>query len=276
MTQLLLGDCVQGMRSMDAATVDLVVADPPYNIGFDYGGEYDDSLSASEYSRWSRDWIEQVARVLKPDGSFWLIIGDEWAADLVCTTRSLGLHMRSWIIWYYTFGVNCEAKFTRSHAHVLYFTKHRKRFKFYPEQIRVPSARELVYHDKRASPAGRLPDDTWILRPQELDAQAFPEFGDTWHIPRIAGTFKQRVPGIPNQIPEQLIGRIIRACTQEGDLVLDPFLGSGTTAVVAKKLRRRYGGYEQSQTFLDGALRRLAQCLPGDPLDGPITQGSST
>lgn len=273
-SKLIFGDCLAKMREMEEGVVDLAFADPPFNVGFDYGDEYDDNMSASEYSRWSRDWIEQVHRVLKPHGSFWLAIGDEWAADLLCEARSLGFHQRSWVIWYYTFGVNSPKKYTRSHAHLLYFTKHKKNYTFNTDAARVPSARALVYNDKRANPDGRLPDDTWILRPQELDQEAFPEFGDTWHIPRVCGTYKERIDGAPNQMPEQLMGRIIRHCSNEGDLVLDPFTGTGTTAVVARKLNRRYLGFEQSQRFLDGARRRVRACRPGDPLDGPIPQGS--
>lgn len=274
MNTIKFGDCVAGMWRLEPESVDLAFADPPFNIGFDYGGEYDDSLGASEYSRWSRDWIEAVYRVVKPTGAFWLAIGDEWAADLLCEARSLGFHQRSWVIWYYTFGMNSVGKYSRSHAHLLYFTKHRREFTFNRGAARIPSARELVYNDKRANPDGRLPDDTWIIRPQELDEQAFPEFSDTWHIPRIAGTFNQRVKDIPNQMPEQLLGRIIRHCSNEGELVLDPFMGSGTTAVVAKKLGRQYVGFEQSRRFVDGARRRVVECNHGDPLDGPIPQGA--
>lgn len=273
MNNIIKGDCLAGMRGLTEGTVHLVFADPPFNVGFDYGDEYDDNLSASEYRRWSRDWIEQVARVLHPRGSFWLAICDEWAADLLCEARSLGLHQRSWVIWYYTFGVNSPKKYTRSHAHLLYFVKDKKHFTFNVDQCRVGSARELVYNDKRADPDGRLPDDTWILRPQELDERSFPEFGDTWHIPRVAGTFKQRIPGAANQMPEQLLGRIIRHCSNPGDLVLDPFVGTGTTCAVAKKLGRQYLGYEQSERFCEGAKRRVRACRPGDPLDGPIPQG---
>lgn len=271
---LICGDCLEKMNDLADGSVRLVFADPPFNIGFDYGDEYDDNLSASEYSRWSRDWIELVHRKLDDHGTFWLAIGDEWAADLLCAARSLGFHQRSWVIWYYTFGVNSPGKYTRSHTHLLYFTKTKTVFTFNRGHARVPSARALVYKDKRANPDGRLPDDTWIIRPQELDQQAFPEFGNTWHIPRIAGSFHQRIEGAPNQMPEQLMGRIIRHCSDAGDLVLDPFLGTGTTCAVAKKLGRRYVGIEQSALFIAGASRRINDCRAGDPLDGPIPQGS--
>ena len=113
--------------------------------------------------------MAEVGRVLKPDGTFWLAIGDEFAAELkVIAHRELGLSLRSWVIWYYTFGVNCTKKFSRSHAHLFHFVKDAKHFKFNHQAIRVPSARQLVYADRRAHPTGRLPDDTWVLRPQDL------------------------------------------------------------------------------------------------------------
>jgi len=267
-------DCVAGMEELKAGSVNLVFADPPFNIGFDYDGEYDDKMSPVDYSAWSSEWINQAYRVLAADGALWVAIGDEWAAELKVMGNQAGFNLRSWVIWYYTFGVNASKKLTRSHAHLLYFTKHKKNHVFNVDEVRHPSARALVYNDKRANPEGRLPDDTWVIRPQELDKKAFPEFADTWSIPRIAGSFKQRVPGAPNQMPEQLLGRIIRLCSDPGMTVLDPFIGSGTTLAVAKKLGRNYIGYELSERFAITARKRVTAAKLGDPLDGPLPQGS--
>jgi site-specific DNA-methyltransferase (adenine-specific) len=263
------GDCIVKMRDLEPGSVDLVFADPPFNIGYDYGGEYDDRRTIEEYARWSKSWIYQVHRILKPRGTFWLAIGDEWAADLRIFAREQGFFLRSWVVWYFTFGVNSPKKLTRSHTHLFYFTKHRTRFTFNEKSIRVPSARALVYNDKRANPDGRLPDDTWILRPQEAP-DSFQADHDTWHFPRIAGTFKRRQAGAANQMPEQLLGRVIRACSNPGDLVFDPFVGTGTTLAVAKKLGRRYLGYEISSTFAKAARKRITAAKEGDPLDAPL------
>jgi site-specific DNA-methyltransferase (adenine-specific) len=166
--------------------------------------------------------------------------------------------------------VNCKYKFSRSHAHLLYLVKHRERFTFNADDpaIRVPSARQLVYGDKRANPEGRLPDDTWILRPQDLP-DGFQAHEDTWYFSRVCGTFKERAGWHGCQMPEQLLGRIIRACSNEGELVLDPFAGSGTTLAVAKKLKRRFLGFEVSQQYTEQIKSRLRRIKPGDPLDGP-------
>jgi DNA modification methylase len=325
-------DCIKGLSRLPEASVDLAFADPPFNIGYTYD-VYDDRRQAEDYLEWSQQWISGVLRVLKPNGTFWLAIGDEFAAELkVLSTRDLGFHCRNWVVWFYTFGVHCTHKFTRSHAHLFYFVKDPKNFTFNSLDVRVPSARELVYGDKRADPRGRVPDDTWmmppeslseprplhaaagpgrlrsskarrgesrvaraesaqgdskdhlcstrgslgdvamkdgfILRPQDIPDR-FPTDSDTWYFSRVAGTFSERRGWHGCQMPEQLLGRIIRACSNEGDLVLDPFGGSGTTLAVAKKLRRKFLGFELSTEYARQIEERLASIKPGDPLTGP-------
>src|SRR5436190_14569818 len=148
-------DCIAGMNELDAGSVDLAFADPPFNIGYKYD-VYDDKREAEHYLDWSRQWIEGVHRALKPDGTFWLAIGDDFAAELKLISQKAGFKCRSWVIWYYTFGVNCTKKFSRSHTHLFHFVKDHKHFTFNNKIIRVPSARQLVYADGRANPNGRL------------------------------------------------------------------------------------------------------------------------
>jgi site-specific DNA-methyltransferase (adenine-specific) len=271
-------DCIAGMQKMPDGSVDLAFADPPFNIGYEYD-VYADRLESDKYLDWSRQWMAEVVRVLKPDGTFWLAIGDEYAAELkVLMQRELGLTCRSWVVWYYTFGVHCKAKFTRSHAHLFYMIKDASRFTFNVDAIRVPSARQLVYGDRRADPKGRSPDDTWILRPQDLP-DGFKSDENTWFFPRVCGTFKERAGWHGCQMPEQLLGRIIRACSQPGEVVLDPFGGSGTTLAVAKKLGRQFVGFELSPQYAEQIQARLAACQPGDALTGaaePLVSAPST
>jgi site-specific DNA-methyltransferase (adenine-specific) len=296
------GDCIAGMNELPAGSADLVFADPPFNIGYDYD-VYDDALEHQQYIDWSVEWISAVLRVLKANGTFWLAIGDDYAAELKLASQTVGFHCRSWVIWYYTFGVNCARKFTRSHTHLFHFVKDRENFTFRDEDLdnRVPSARELVYNDKRANPAGRLPDDTWIIRPGELVGelvsdddgswtprsfgppvdtdrtytlrpqdlcQSFGPTEDTWYFPRVAGTFKERAGFHGCQMPEQLLGRIIRTCSDPGDLIVDPFSGSATTLAVAKKLGRRFIGFDISKDYVQYGLERLSAIRVGDRLDG--------
>ncbi len=265
--ELRRGDCLDLFRTVANGSIDLAFADPPFNIGYSYD-VYQDTRAESDYLDWSRRWGTEIVRVLKPDGTFWLAIGDEYAAELkVMFHRELGLSFRSWVIWYYTFGVNCKNKFSRSHAHLLYFTKDDRAFTFRDEAIRVPSARQMIYADKRSNPKGRLPDDTWILRPQDVP-EGFQSDEDTWHVSRVCGTFKERKGWHGCQMPERILGRIIEACSRKGETVLDPFGGSGTTLAVAKKLGRRYLGFELSPEYADRAEERLSEVEPGDPLDG--------
>jgi len=262
------GDCLELMGRLPEGSIDLAFADPPFNIGYDYD-VYDDRREHEHYLAWSKQWISAVHRALKPTGTFWLAIGDEYAAELKLLGQEIGFHTRSWVIWYYTFGVNCSRKFTRSHAHLFYFVKDRETFTFRENDLanRIPSARQLVYNDARANPLGRLPDDTWILRPQDL-AGCFSSQEDTWYLPRVAGTFKERAGFHGCQMPEQLLGRIIRCCSEPGDVVLDPFSGSATTVAVAKKLGRQYVAFDLSADYVEQGLARLAACSEGDPLNG--------
>ncbi len=196
----------------------------------------------------------------------WLAIGDEYAAELKIEAQKIGFQCRNWVVWYYTFGVHCKQKFTRSHAHLFYFVKNSEDFVFNVEAIAVPSARQLVYGDRRANPSGRVPDDTWILRPQDCDG--FQNEEDTWYFPRVAGTFKERAGFHGCQMPEQLLGRIIRACSNPGQIVLDPFSGSSTTVAVAKKLDRRFLSFELSSEYQRLGTERLNRIQVGDRLEG--------
>ncbi len=260
-------DCLVGLRQLEAKSVDLVFADPPFNIGYEYD-VYEDKLEAEKYLDWSREWTREVVRVLKPEGTFWLAMGDEFAAELkLIVQREHRLTCRNWVVWYYTFGVHCQNKFTRSHTHLFYFVKNPRRFTFNADAIRVPSARQLVYADRRANPRGRIPDDTWILRPQDLSEGFSPE-EDTWYFPRVCGTFHERAGWHSCQMPERLLARIISACSRPGELVLDPFAGSGTTLAVAKKLGRRFLGFEISEEYVKRIRQRLARISHGDLLEG--------
>jgi DNA modification methylase len=273
------GDCVASLENLPAGFVDLAFADPPFNIGYQYD-VYHDKKESEVYLDWSRRWVKAVHRVLKPDGTFWLAIGDEYAAEMKILCQDVGFECRSWVIWYYTFGVNCVHKFSRSHAHLFYFVKDSKNFTFRSKELenRIPSARQLVYNDARANPRGRLPDDTWILRPQDL-VESFTPGEDSWYFPRVAGTFTERAGFHGCQMPEQLLGRIIRTCSHENDVVLDPFSGSATTLVVSKKLGRQFLGFELSEDYAKRGSDRLELCKAGDPLEGaaePLLSAPST
>jgi DNA modification methylase len=256
MDQILTGDCLRHLAELPKESVALAFADPPFNIGYEYD-VYNDRQSRADYLAWTEKWLAAVQRVLKPDGSFYVAIGDEYAAELKVRLDALGLTMRNWIVWHYTFGVNCKRKFNRSHAHILYYVMDPKQFTFNAAAVRVPSARQTTYADRRANPVGKLPDDTWVLRPQE-DERFFQAESDTWYVARVCGTFKERT-GHPCQMPEAVLERIIAVSSDPGDLVLDPFAGSGTTLAAAKRLGRRYLGIELSEEYAERVRQRLSE-----------------
>jgi site-specific DNA-methyltransferase (adenine-specific) len=267
------GDCLSLLPRVPDASVDLVLVDPPYNIGYEYDG-YDDGREDREYLAWCHAWMAEAARVLRPTGSAVVVIGDEYAAELrvlLGGSRALdglparppGLRLapRNWVVWHYTFGNHCKTKLTRSHAHLLHAVRDPALAKW--NRPLVPSARQLVYGDKRAAAAGRTPDDTWILRPQEAEAAGLLGPGGTlWHVPRVAGTFRERA-GTPNQLPEALVARAVEMLTDPGDLVLDFFAGSGTTPAACERLGRRWAAFELSADYAARARERVARVRAG-------------
>jgi DNA modification methylase len=236
--KIICDDCVKILSEVKEPFADLIFADPPFNIGYIYD-KYNDKQGKDNYVSWTEKWMSACYKVLKKDGSFYIAIGDEYAANLKIIADELGLFMRNWIIWHYTFGQQMKNKFARSHTHIFYFVKDKKSFTFNDHIARIPSDRQLIYNDRRANPAGKMPDDVWS------------------HSPRICGTFKQRTGWHPCQMPELLLASIIRISSNEGDWVLDPFNGSGTTSVVAAKLRRKYTGIEISSKYAKESRERI-------------------
>ncbi len=239
LNKIICGDCIETLSKIDQPFADLIFADPPFNIGYKYD-KYHDKVERNNYIAWTKDWMTACKNVLKPVGSFYIAIGDDYAANVKVIADELGLAMRNWIIWHYTFGQQTKDKFARSHTHIFYFVNDPKNFTFNDYAVRVPSDRQLIYADKRANPAGKIPDDVW-------------------EDSRVCGTFKERTGWHPCQMPEQLLMRIVAASSNAGDCVLDPFVGSGTTPAAAIKLRRNYVGIEISADYVKKANLRLAQ-----------------
>ncbi len=238
--QIICGDCIELLGGAGEPFADLVFADPPFNIGYQYD-HYHDKQKKDKYLHWTRDWMAACVNILKPRGSFYIAIGDEYAAHVRIIGEELGLHVRNWIIWHYTFGQQTKNKFARAHAHIFYFVKDEKEFTFNEHAVRLPSDRQLIYNDKRANAVGKMPDDVW----------------NTYA--RVCGTFKERQGWHPCQMPELLLARIIAASSNPGGLVLDPFNGSGTTAAAALQLGRDYCGFDISENYVENTKKRLAE-----------------
>jgi len=239
LNKIICGDCIEVLGKVRKPFADLIFADPPFNIGYKYD-KYNDKVERENYIAWTKDWMTVCNKALKPHGSFYIAIGDEYAANVKVIADELGLFMRNWLIWHYTFGQQMKKKFARSHTHIFYFVKSKNHFTFNDQAVRVPSDRQLLYNDKRANPAGKMPDDVWN------------------GYSRVCGTFKERTGWHPCQMPESLLKRIIAVSSNPTDCVLDPFSGSGTTAVTAAQLSRNYVGVEISKSYVEKAKKRLA------------------
>jgi len=247
--EIVVGDCIKILGAVKQPQADLVFADPPFNIGYKYDC-YEDRKAYDEYYAWTEKWMAACCAVLKPAGSFWVAIGDDYAAEVRLIARKLGLHPRNWVIWHYTFGQNAKRKFARSHTHLFYWTKDRCEFTFNDMEVRIPSARQTTYADRRANPKGKIPDDVWSFS-------------------RVCGTFNERVRWHPCQMPEKVLERIIRVSSNPGDLVVDPFSGSGTTCATAARMGRRYFGIDISEKYVTQSQKRIADTLAGKR---PVTE----
>ena len=243
-----VGDCRELVPAVaEPNTVDLIFADPPFNWSRAYD-EWDDSMPEAEYLEFTEQWLDRCVETLAPAGSFWVNIPDDWAAEIVVHLKRRGLTMVNWCVWHYRFGQNTRGRFINSKVHALYFAKDPRARTWNPAEVLEFSDRRSVYADPRTEtkrdgmPAGlRVPMDVW--------------YGQYWG--RVQGNNKERRHGHDNQLPEVYLERVIRACSNPGDLVLDPFLGSGTTGVVAHALGRHFLGVEYSRANAARACERI-------------------
>ncbi len=247
-TKLYVGDCRDVLASLpENGSVDLIFADPPFNWDVPYD-QWHDGMPRAEYERFTFDWLDGCIEALAPHGSLWVNIPDDSAAEVVVHLKRRGLFMINWCVWHFRFGQNRDSSFIMSKVHALYFTKDPDDRIWNPNAILEPSDRASIYGDPRTqakenNKGMRLPMDVW--------------YGKYWG--RIQGNNKERRHQHHNQIPEAYLERIILACSNEGDLVLDPFLGSGTTSTVAKAYNRRSIGIEYSEVSAASAWERISK-----------------
>jgi site-specific DNA-methyltransferase (adenine-specific) len=236
---IVCGDAVEVLKSIPSESVDLICADPPYNLGKEYGHDFD-RQAWDEYEKFTREWISEAVRVLRPVGSIYVFMGVRFISKLFLLMEESGLEFNSWITWHYTQGMGRKKGFSPRHEDILYFTKS-KEFTFNLDEVRVPQK----YFRERNNMSGANP-------------------GDVWSFSHVHYCSRERFPH-PTQKPEALMERILRASSDAGDLVLDPFVGSGTTCRVAQQLDRRYLGIELNPEYVAMTRRRLEQ--PAEPFD---------
>jgi site-specific DNA-methyltransferase (adenine-specific) len=235
------GDCLEGLAQQEPGIARMVFTDPPYNCAKNYGqGKKADRLPAAEYLGWCREWMAACARLLTPDGSMWVMINDRWAGHFQCLLEEIGLHWRETTYWRESFPQHQTRKFTPCIRPIFHFTRHRKNFVFNRKAVLVPSKRITVYGDSRGDPNGKTPDNLFAVS-------------------TVCGTFGERRKGHghPAQLPLVLLRPIIACSTDAGDLIVDPFSGTGTTGHVAIESGRRYFGIELNPSYAARSRERL-------------------
>ena len=247
--KLYLGDCVTVMQKFDDESVDLVFADPPYNIK---KADWDNLGSQQEYVIWSENWIKEAARILKPTGSLYVCGFSEILADIKSPAMKFFDNCR-WIVWHYKNKASLANDWGRSHESILHFRK-TKKHTFNVDAVRIPySEHTLKYPDHPqaiTSQYGNGKQHHWEPNPEGAKPK------DVLEIPTTCNGMHEKTPH-PTQKPEELLRKIILASSNENDVIFDPFLGSGTTAVCAEQLKRKWIGSDMSEEYLNWAINRL-------------------
>ena len=230
------------MKAIPNEKIDLVVTDPPFAINFkakkaNYNRTASRVLSGyneitkENYYEFTLNWMSQCFRILKESGGMYVFSGWNNLADILNAIEEIGFITVNHIIWKYQFGVVTNRKFVTSHYHCLYICKNDKKRKFFPyerfsKEAKNNQGRSLHYKDKE----------------------------DVWEIKREYWTGDEKTP---TKLPAEIIKKILQYSSEEGDLVFDPFLGSGQTAVVSKLLKRNYVGFEIVKEYFDFISKRL-------------------
>lgn len=233
--KILQGDCLELLRAIPDNSVDMTFADPPFNLQKKYNG-YKDSLEFKDYLDWCDLWIKEMVRVTKPTGSVFVHNIPKWLSFYVTHLNEYA-NFKHWIAWHAPTAPMGKS-LQPAHYGILYYVKETKKAKVF--EIRMPHERDRKsnylrkdYGGKKASlhPFGPLVSDVWT------------------DIHRIKHS-KYRNDH-PCQLPIPLLERLMLMTTDEGDIVLDPFVGTGTTAVAAKKLGRKYIGIELDTKYVN-------------------------
>lgn len=254
--RLYQGDAIEWLKSLPSASVDLVFADPPYNIK---KASWDEFESMQAYVDWSRRWIEQAARVLKPTGTLYVCGFSEILADVKVAAAPL-FHGCRWLVWHYKNKANLGKDWGRSHESIVHFRKGKQQT-FNVDDVRIPyGAHTLKYPDhpqaetSQYGKGSKTERDDWTPHPGGAKAK------DVLEIPTTCNGMGEKTPH-PTQKPEELLRKLILASSNPGDTVIDPFSGSGTTAVVAEQLGRRWMACDNDAQHNEWAIQRLERIV---------------
>lgn len=235
---LFCGDAVSLLKDLDDSSIDLIISDPPYNLGKDYGNNHD-LKGYDDYLEFSRSWLKEASRVLKPTGTIYVFMGVRFISYLYdILDKELELFFNSWVVWHYTQGLGKTRGFSPRHDDILVFTKTEK-YKFNLDDVRVPQK----FYRARNNMRGANP-------------------GDVWKFSHVHYSNPNR-QNHPTQKPEGLIERMILASSDKNDIVLDPFSGSGTTMRVCQQLGRNGIGFDLNPDYVEMTKVRLNEPFKG-------------
>ena len=240
-----VGDCIEWMRSMPDACVDLIIADPPYNLGKDFGA-WKEQEQRAHWLPWSKEWLTECERLMKPGASIFVYGIHAHLCWIQCILYELGLDYRRQVIWHYENGFAGYTKSLAAHYEpILWFSKGPS---YTYHTIREPykSTERLRY---KITKNGR----TWQPNPEGRLA------GDVWRFPVLAGRrfSKERVDH-PTQKPLSISRRIVEHFSNEEEIVLIPFAGSGSECVAAFQTKRHFIGFELNEDYVKLCRSRLA------------------
>lgn len=266
---LFQGDSLDWLRTIPDGSVDLVFADPPYNIK---KADWDMFESQEEYIDWSMKWIAEASRILGENGTMYVCGFSEILADLKHPSMKYFKSCK-WLIWHYKNKANLGRDWGRSHESILHLRKSKK-FTMNIDDVRIPYGRHTLKYpshpqaDTSQYGNGGKRKDVWTPHP----AGAKPK--DVIEVPTTCNGMGEKTAH-PTQKPEELLRKIVLASSNPGDVVVDPFSGSGTTIVVAKQLGRRWMGCDISPEYNRWAIERLMK-VPKKTVAEWIEQDRST
>ena len=249
--EIWLGDSLLWLKELQSASVDLIFADPPYNIK---KAEWDTFESQQAYLKWSLKWIKEAARILKPNGTLYVCGFSEILADLKLPALRFFTGCR-WLVWHYKNKANLGSDWGRSHESILHFRKS-KDFSFNIDDIRISYGNHTLKYPEHpqadTSQYGTTDGKGYIWQPHPNGAKP----KDVIEVPTTCNGMNEKTPH-PTQKPEELLRKFILASSNSGDIVIDPFLGSGTTAVVAEQLGRKWQGCDITPEYCQWATKRI-------------------
>ena len=233
-------DCLEGLKFIEPESIDLLLTDPPFGIDFhkvgtqynrkqkDLGHLYSE-VDSADYSNFTLNWLRAAWDAMKPTASGFIFSGWNNLADILNAIEEIGFRLINHIIWKYQFGVFTKKRFVTSHYHILYFTK-------------------LALKDDKLRVFKRIPE--YSSSPGKL------YFEDVWYIKR---DYQKGGEKTPTRLPLAITDKCVRMASNEGDVVLEPFLGSGSVIMSCLRYKRHYLGFEISEQIFNVAKKRIAK-----------------